>query len=289
MRSVSLAAGAALTLAVAGSAACAVGGASPATPAAVPTATPSPAAVAPEVRDGDTGAGVAAAVAAPTLVAPGAPVSVTAAGYLRRQQLFVAGTPVFLWPEDEDYVRAIVYAGGDFGLVKWGRGFTVKPWPGTEEKMAAAAAEASRVSGLAITLTNGTADVDVVYDPAEPLLADNALAVTSRTFSGYNIMHARIVFRSVGEFLGNSRQNGGRTNTAFHEMGHVLGLGHSIDYRDIMSQEDRRNPTGTYGRRETLALHMMYTYRDGGNFAPDRAYGVTGIASARPAPAVVVD
>jgi hypothetical protein len=271
-------------------AACGGGGAgAPTSPVAVPTAVPSPVAVAPEARDGETGAGVATAVASPTLVTAGAPVAVTAAGYLRRQQFFVGGAPIFLWPQAEDYVRAIVYAGGPFSLIRWTGGFRVKPWPGTEDKIAVVVAEAARVSGLPITMTDGPAEVEVVFDPAEPELANNALAVTFRTYSGLTIIRSRIVFRSLGEFVGNSRQNGGRTNTAFHEMGHVLGLGHSIDYHDIMSTEDHRNPTGTYGHGEELALRMMYNHRAAGNAAPDRAPGVPTTTTTRAAPAVVVD
>lgn len=282
---------AALASALALVAACGGGrAAAPTSPAAVTTPTPAPVAVAPEVRNGETGGPVGDAVASPAQVVPGGPVAVTAAGFLRRQQFFVGGTPIFLWPQEDAYVRAIVYGGGQFGLVRWSGGFRVKPWPGTEDKIAVVIAEASRVSGLPITMTTGPADVEIVLDPAEPALADlTALAVTIRTFSGFTITHSRIVFRSLGEFLGNSRQHGGRTNTALHEMGHVLGLSHSISYHDVMSNEDDRNPGLTYGSGEELALRMMYAYRAVGNAAPDRAPGVPTTTAVRTPPAVVVD
>jgi hypothetical protein len=272
--------------------ACGGGGpsAAPTSPAAVATPTPAPVAVAPEVRNGETGAPVASAVASPAQVLPGAAVAVSAPGFLRRQQFFVAGTPIFLWPQEQDYVRAIVYGGGEFGLIRWASGFRVKPWPGTEDKIAIVVAEASRVSGLPITMTTtGPAEVEVVYDPADPALADNALAVTFRTFSGFTITRSRIVFRNLGEFLGNSRQHGGRTNTALHEMGHVLGLSHSISYHDVMSNENDRNPGLTYGAGEELALRMMYNYRAPGSAFPDRAPGVPSATAWRTPPAAVVD
>jgi len=279
------------TLALALLGACGGGGSGsgPSAPSAVPTPTPAPVAVSPEVRNGETGAAVAGAVASPAQVLPGAAVSVAAAGFLRRQQFFVAGAPIFLWPQEEPYIRAIVYSGGGFGLIRWSGGFRVKAWPGTEDKIRVVIAEASRVSGLPITMTDGAADVEIVFDPADPRLADNALAVTSRTFSGLTITHCRIVFRALGEFLGNSRQNGGRTNTALHEMGHVLGLDHSISYHDVMSQENDRNPTLTYGPGEELALRMMYVHRAAGNAFPDRAQGVPTATALRPPPAVIVD
>ena len=264
-------------------------GSGPSAPAAVPTPTPAPVAVAPEIRNGETGAVVAGAAASPAQVLPGAAVAVSAAGFLRRQQFFVGGAPIFLWPQEEPYIRAIVYSGGGFGLIRWTGGFRVKAWPGTEDKIRVVIAEASRVSGLPITMTDGAADVEIVFDPADPRLADNALAVTSRTFSGLTITHCRIVFRALGEFLGNSRQNGGRTNTALHEMGHVLGLDHSISYHDVMSQENDRNPTLTYGPDEELALRMMYVHRAAGNAFPDRAQGVPTATALRPPPAVIVD
>jgi hypothetical protein len=286
LRFTALAAGLALVAACGGGPA-----AGPTSPAAVaPTPAPLPVAVAPEVRSGETGAPVGAAVASPAQVVPGAPVAVSAPGFLRRQQFFVGGTPIFLWPQEEAYVRAIVYAGGQFGLIRWSGGFRVKPWPGTEDKIAVVIAEASRVSGLPITMTTGPAEVEIVLDPAEPLLADlTALAVTIRTFSGLTITHSRIVFRSLGEFLGNKLRNGGRTNTALHEMGHVLGLSHSISYHDVMSNEDDRNPGLTYGSGEELALRMMYAYRAAGNAAPDRAPGVPAATAVRAAPSVIVD
>jgi hypothetical protein len=241
------------------------------------------------VRNGETGATVAGAVATPAQVVPGAPVAVTAAGFLRRQQLFVGAAPIFLWPQEEPYVRAIVYAGGEFGLVRWSGGFRVKAWPGTEDKIAIVIAEATRVSGLPITMTTGPAEVEIVFDPAEPALADNNLAVTFRTYSGLTITRSRVVFRALGEFLGNSRQHGGRTNTALHEMGHVLGLSHSISYHDVMSNENDRNPTLTYGSGEELALRMMYTRRAAGNAFPDRASGVPTTTALRTPPSVIVD
>ena len=221
----------------------------------------------------------------------GAPVAVSAPGFLRRQQFFTAGTPIVLWPQEEPYVAAIVYGGGEFGLIRWSSGFLVKPWPGTEEKIAVVVAEASRVSGLPITMTTtGPAEVEIVYDPAEPALADlTALAVTFRSYSGFNITRSRIVFRNLGEFLGNSRQNGGRTNTALHEMGHVLGLSHSISYHDVMSNENDRNPGLTYGAGEELALRMMYNYRAAGSAFPDRAPNVPIATAFRAPPSVIVD
>jgi hypothetical protein len=282
----------ALAAGLALAAACGGGGGSavPTSPAGVPTPAPSLVAVVPEVRNGETGATVAA-VASPAQVVPGAPVAVTAAGFLRRQQLFASGAPIFLWPQDEPYVAAIVYGGGEFGLIRWSSGFRVKPWPGTEDKIAVVVAEASRVSGLPITLTTtGPAEVEIVLDPAEPALADlTALAVTFRSYSGFNITRSRIVFRSLGEFLGNSRQHGGRTNTALHEMGHVLGLGHSISYHDVMSNENDRNPGLTYGAGEELALRMMYAYRATGNAFPDRGPGVPTATALRTPPPVIVD
>jgi hypothetical protein len=270
---------------------CGAGGrtAAPTSPAAVATPVPSPVAVAPDVRDGETGAAVSGAIATPTQVMPGAPVAVTAPGYLRRQQFLAAAAPIFLWPQEESYVRAIVYAGGEYGLIRWAGAFRVKPWPGTEDKMAVVIAEVSRATGLPITMTDGAAEVELVFDPAEPELVNNALAVTFRTYSGLTIVRSRIVFRSVSEFLGLSRLNGGRPNTALHEMGHVLGLSHSNDYRDVMSQEDDRNATFTFGRKEELALRMMYSHRTAGNAAPDRAPGVPTSTTLRVPRAVVVD
>jgi hypothetical protein len=278
--------------------ACGGGGPSvaPISPSAVATPTPAPVAVAvaPEVRNGETGAPVTSAVATPVQVLPGAAVGVSAPGFLRRQQFFVGGAPIFLWPQEEPYVRAIVYAGGQaggpYGLIRWSGGFRVKPWPGTEEKMAVVLAEASRVSGLPITMTTGPAEVEFILDPAEPALADlTALAVTFRTYSGLTITRSRVVFRSLGEFLGNKLRNGGRTNTPLHETGHVLGLDHSISYHDVMSTENDVNPGLGYGPDEELALRMMYNYRAAGNAFPDRAPSVPTATSLRTPPAAVVD
>lgn len=229
-------------------AAAACGGGSPAGPGPVPTTPP-----APVFRDGWTEQSVTADIA-PAAPGLGAMSTVRAPGYLTREAPF-DGSPFYLWPQDEAYVRALVYSEFSPGqrLARWTTAFTVRPLAGHEDEIAAAVAEAARATGLALTVGLAGA-VDVVVDPAA-----TAYASSHREFAGYTVTSCRITFRS---------ESGIDTATVLHELGHCLGLGHSPAAGDVMQ-------TGVYipsafSERERVALRMMYRWRKPGNAAPDR-------------------
>jgi hypothetical protein len=128
-----------------------------------PTAPPTPAPVQVQAYDGWTGQPVAAAMS-PSNPMPGATVTARAGGYLPRIQ--TAAPQLFLWPDDEAYVRALVYSEFSPGqlLARWTRAFTVRPLPGREKDTATAVAMAGAAAGLALTST-ATGEVELVVDP----------------------------------------------------------------------------------------------------------------------------
>ena len=96
------------------------GGAAPSAPSAPATPAPTPAPVL-TLADGWTHAAVTGE-ATPSAPPVNARLAVRAPGYLFREQLFT-GPTVYLWPEDEDYVDALVYyqefTDGSFRMVRW--------------------------------------------------------------------------------------------------------------------------------------------------------------------------
>jgi hypothetical protein len=262
------------------------GGTSPSTPS-----TPAP--VAPPalvVRDGASEASVPAEVSPPNPTV-GTLTTVRAPGFLVRDAPFT-GEPFYLWPQDADYVQALIYNEYFPGrrLSRWTTGFAVSPDgldPSDVETLHEGVAEIARASGLPITVASGGA-VTVVVDPAAPRFAQQppAIAFAQMTFRGNTIVGARVVFeerRSVS-----SGRRSGRHNTLLHELGHVLGLGHSMDPGDVMSIGPDRRSERSFGEPERLALKLIYRWRQAGNVFPDSA-PAAGAATAGERTVVIVD
>jgi Matrixin len=81
-------------------------------------------------------------------------------------------------------------------------------------------------------------------------------------------------------------------NTFLHEMGHVLGLGHSPDRREVMTPgAGPGTNVSEFQSGEALSLHMMYFHRAAGNQSPDRdpAFRARSAADAIPTTVEIVD
>lgn len=267
-----------LTLAAAGCG----GGGRPSTPSVLPSAAPSPAPTPTPVatggtviRDGWTEEEVAVSTS-PASPGTGTNVVVEAPGYLRREQRF-NGSPIFLWPSEESYVRTLVYdwefTDGSLRMIRWPQPFTLS-FDGDlandaaiQAKAAEVVAEITRITGLPITIAPGGGNVTVRINPS--ILDEGAIAQTLITFRGASITEATVEFANRQEISGGSGSQ--YRNTLLHEMGHVMGLNHSASDRDVMTPaEGPGTREGNYQTDEATCLHMMYAHRQAGNFFPDR-------------------
>lgn len=251
------------------------GGSSPSSPSTPAPPTPSPAGPAPVpiARDGLTGAAVAASIT-PAAPALGAGITATAAGFLTREQVFERAE-IFLWPGEPDYVHDTAYwefTDGSFRLVRWNSGFTVTlegelgSDPVLVRKAQEVAAEASRHIGYPVSVGPG-GQVTITVDPA--LDDENAVAQASLRTTGAVITGAVITFRRRSEIAGGPQAQ--YSNTLLHEMGHVIGLGHSPDDKEVMTPgEGRGTREATYQPGEAGCLRMIYAHRRAGNRFPDR-------------------
>ena len=273
------------------------GGSSPTRPQPVAAATPTPAPTPvppPVARDGLTHELMEAEI---TPAAPGLreAVSARAPGCLFREQRY-DGNPIYLWKVEEDYVDAVVYpltfTDGSFRMIRWAGPFTVTLDQGLDQndsvmrKTQEVIAEVVRYTGTPITIgPNGA--VHVVID-ANILPNDNALGLAIRSYSGSTIVGATIKFASMADLLGTNRAD--YTNVYLHEMGHVMGLGHSPLAREIMTAGGGAKITsGEFQPREALALHMMYQHRQAGNRPPDKDGALFTQSSAQPTVSVIKD
>jgi hypothetical protein len=263
------------------------------TPAPTPAPTPTPAPVSVPVIDGWTHAPVAAAVNPPQGV-PGTQLSVTASGFLPRQQAF-DGTPVALWSAPESYVGELVY-GWDWSdgverMVRWDRPFVVTLEGGLAgdaevvAKVQEVLAEIERATGFPSTLGAGGA-ITVTIDAT--VADDDAVGITNINTRNGAMSTARVRMVSRRELLGTPDAE--YSNTFLHEMGHAIGLSHSPSVRDVMTPaEGPGTDRGTFTDEETQSLHMMYAHRRPGNLFVDREVGATGAAAIPDQTFVIID
>jgi matrixin len=262
------------------------GGSNPAAPR-TPVPTPSPSsgpAPAPLAVDGLTGGPVAAAIA-PAAPRLGDRVTATAAGFLPREQLFERAE-IFLWPGELDYVHDTAYwefTDGSFRLIRWSSGFTITlegelaADPVLVRKAQEVAAEASRHIGYPISVGPG-GTVTVTVDPT--LDDEDAVAEADLRTVGAGITGAVISFRRRAEIAGGPQAV--YTNTFLHELGHVIGLGHSPDDKDVMTPAEGRGTfEATYQPGEAGCLRMIYAHRRAGNLFPDRDPALAGAGVAQ--------
>jgi hypothetical protein len=246
-----------------------------------PTPTPTATAVSTVlvVRDGWTGAEVAA-TATPAAPALKAAVHVEASGYLPRDTVFV-GDPVYLWPSPLDYVDSMVYfAEVGSRLSRWtATGFTIGLGSLDADAVvkaiyADAAAEAGRATGLAVAV-GARGDIIVTVAPEDPGFTQfpNARALTYLQLIDNNIVGGRTVFQSRADMTGESPAP--LYNVVLHEVGHALGLGSSPNPDDIMGPDDRTTQARVFSQDERVVLKLMYSYRHPGNVSPDRDPGVS--------------
>jgi len=129
--------------------------------------------------------------------------------------------------------------------------------------------------------------VHVLID-ANILANDNALGLAIRSYQGANIVGGTIKFASMQDLLGTNRAD--YTNVFLHEMGHMMGLGHSPLAREVMTPGGGAHTTlGEYQPREAMALHMMYQHRLAGNRPPDKDGALAAQSAAQPTVSVIVD
>lgn len=261
------------------------GARTPSQPTAVATPTPTPV-PSPAARDGLSGEAVAAEFA-PVAPAVGENVSARAAGYLLREQRF-DGTPMFLWPSDEDYVRTLVYStrftDDSYRMIRWASPITLSLESGLDadaavlDRVVAMADYVGRLLEFPVSVGAG-GNVQIRIDAHENE-ALGTVAFVTRRYQGATIVGAEMVFANRAEILG-SRGSDYRS-TLLHEMGHVLGVGHSPIDRDVMRPGGSATPGGKaaeFQPDETRCFLMMYRHRRAGNFPPDRDPGVTSAAA----------
>jgi hypothetical protein len=211
-------------------------------------------------------------------------VSVSAGGFLTREQIFDV-PEIFLWPGDPGYVHEVAYwefDDGSFRTIRWTEPFTITldadiaNDPAILAKAREVAAEASRRIGFPVSVGAG-GSVTIGVD--ESIENEDAVGQASVSFRGATISSARIVFWRRFEIAGGPQA--AYSNTFLHEMGHVIGLGHSPRITDVMTPaEGPGTEQSVYQQGEVECLHMSYAHRRPGNFFPDRDAALGAASSA---------
>jgi hypothetical protein len=223
--------------------------------------------------------------AAVTEAAEGATVDVEAPGFLARQTLVRhAVTRLTLWPEGNklpgDYTKALVYTASTVSdttsivpldrLPPRVRTLALVPSDAlaADPRVMEAHRQAAdyfnvAVAGRTVFSVGGAADmiVSTRLDDTEASCEGNAGTLMARIWvSQHEVTRAEIVFCGPGP---------ARLPTPIaHELGHVFGLAHSVDRRDVMYRYYSSRDEHGFTERETLTMSLIYLRR-GGNAWPD--------------------
>jgi hypothetical protein len=259
---------------------CGGDGSTPTAPARAPAApTPAPATRI-LLRDGGSGQTVGEL----PMQSRGSRLEASLPGYLPRVALF-RGEDEYLWPQPEDYTRALIYTAADdevYGMGRWMAPAVTVGVPDDPRTVAAvrpAIEEAARASGLALNIVPDAGAITIQVDASE-FDEDRVIAFAQyQAWSGLELRKARIVFRSNNDLVGSRKAVCG--NVLLHELGHALGFfGHSIVGGEIMNAECGKRTADGFGANERLALRMMYGHRRPGNLVPDTEWEARGAAVA---------
>jgi hypothetical protein len=228
----------------------------------------------------------------------GSNIEIVAPGYLNRKTLFrspndlgftqLSGGHLFtLWPETsanglhKSFTRELLYAWGDndYPLFRPDPRFkgavlipddVVKRDQSTMQTVREATASMTAVTGKPyivgkLAKEGSRQPIHLVYDPLHPQFKEsgwrNVVAFVDNEYDwGHIITSSTVVFR-VLEY--------GRVSVTLHELGHTLGLSHTISSeRDLMSPYYYENGADEFTPREQLAIQLMLQRRPGNTF-PD--------------------
>jgi hypothetical protein len=293
------------------------GGGSPTTASAV-VSTPSPMPIAGwpagttvQLVDGDTGqlvqgpvvvAGVTVQAGAPlpSAAAVGATVDVSIPGFLPRATLVRTGeTRLMLWPDSAtlpgDYTRSLVYVSSytDAGVEVLDslrrlptRVRTVAVVPSADIMGDSDAMDAHRdaidgINGATAQLglvyqLGGTGDLSVPtrVDPTAGSCPDRL----THAFANVWVSGANEITRAEITFC--SSEIAATFGTVAHELGHTVGLRHSLDAHDMMYPWVQSSTSPTPTTREALTISLMRARRAGSQW-PDNDRDASGAAAVR--------
>ena len=194
--------------------------------------------------------------------------------FILRQTTYKNSLIFTLWPSDAtdaNYIQYLVYNNSTSAKLSRPTTEVIRPVLSAEiNQDIESVSNIDRAGELIRTATQGKITIDQRSASAqalnvpltinaldEAIVSSNAAAVAKITYVGNTIIRGEIVLKELRY---------ARTTVLLHELGHILGLNHSIDVQDVMapvvsSQRD-------FSNREKIVLTMLFL-RLPGNQQPD--------------------